>query len=140
MEVTLAVLADFASITREGKLNVLGIFQEVNPQSLPTVLPIFYVVVAYEAGPAEVGSDKNITLALQDADGTVSMRIEQNITVPPAPRQGHRSGIQQISALIQVPFQQSGDYEFAILVNGEEKGHIPFRVNDPEETANAPGG
>jgi hypothetical protein len=140
MEVKLAVLADFASVTREGKLNVLGIFQEISPPSLPTVLPICYVVVAYEAGPAEVGSDKNITLALQDADGAVSMQLEQNITVPVAPRQGNRSLIHQINALIQLPLEQSGDYQFVIMINGEEKSHIPFRVNEPTEAPHATSG
>jgi len=38
MRVKLAVLADYASITREGKLNILGIFDEINPQQLPATL------------------------------------------------------------------------------------------------------
>lgn len=31
LDVTLAVLADFASVTREGKLNIMGIFEQVKP-------------------------------------------------------------------------------------------------------------
>jgi hypothetical protein len=38
MEVTLAVLADYANVTGSGKLNVMGIFGEVNPPVLPDLL------------------------------------------------------------------------------------------------------
>ena len=137
MDVKLAVLADFASVTREGKLNILGIFDEVNPATLPAVLPIIYVVVMLEAGAAEVDSEKNIALVLVDADGVTKMRIEQSLTVPPPPRPGSRTEIHQINALVQMPFEQAGLYQFVILVNGEEKDTISLRVNEPIEASSA---
>lgn len=137
MDVTLAVLADFASVTREGKLNILGIFHEINPANFPTVLPIFYIVVAFEAGPMEAGSAKHTEIILHDADGGQKMRIQNDFEVPPASRPGRRSGIHQINAIIQLRFENSGDYQFVIMVNGEEKGSIPLRVNEPQEANNA---
>jgi hypothetical protein len=82
MDVKLAVLADFASITREGKLNILGIFDEINAPKLPVQLPIFYLVASYEAGPAEFETEKSTQIAVTDADGNVMVRLEQKITDP----------------------------------------------------------
>ena len=133
MDVKLAVLADFASITREGKLNILGIFDEINPPNLPAQLPIFYVVVSYEAGPAEFDTEKSTQIALTDADGDVMVRLEQRITVPRAIRPGTRSTMNQISGIVGLPFPKAGDYQFAILVDGREEKTIRLRINEPRE-------
>jgi hypothetical protein len=51
MEVTVAVLADYANVSQDGKLNIMGIFQEINATSLPFVLPQMYLVMSFSAGP-----------------------------------------------------------------------------------------
>ena len=64
MDVTLAVLADYANVSQDGKLNIMGIFQEVNPSEIPFVLPQMYLVLSLTAGPAEVGLARNIRIPL----------------------------------------------------------------------------
>ena len=39
MDVTVAVLADYANVSQDGKLNIMGIFQEINPPMLPGLAP-----------------------------------------------------------------------------------------------------
>lgn len=129
MDVKLAVLADFASITREGKLNILGIFDEINSTQLPVSLPIFYIVVSYEAGPAEFEAEKATQIVLTDADGNVMMKLEQKLTVSRAPRPGSRSTMNQIGGVVGLSFPKAGDYQFAILVDGREEKAIGLRVN-----------
>jgi len=134
MEVKLAVLADFASITREGKLNILGIFDEINPPKLPAQLPIFYVVVSYEAGPAEFETEKSTQIVVTDADGQVMIRLEQKIMVSRASRPGTRSTMNQISGIVGFPFPKAGDHQFAILIDGRKDTTIRLRVNEPKES------
>ena len=64
VEVTVAVLADYANVSQDGKLNIMGIFQEINPPALPFALPQMYLVLSLSAGPAEVGSVRNIRIPL----------------------------------------------------------------------------
>jgi hypothetical protein len=135
MDVRLAVLADFASITREGKLNILGIFDEINTQNLPVQLPVFYVVVSYEAGPAEFDTKKSTQIAVTDDDGNVMVRLEQDITVSRARRPGTRSTMNQIIGIAGLPFPKAGDYQFAVLIDGGEAGTIRLRVNEVEEAS-----
>jgi hypothetical protein len=135
MDVKLAVLADFASITREGKLNILGIFDEINTPELPAQLPMFYVVVSYEAGPAEFDTEKSTQIAVTDADGNVMVRLQQDITVSRVRRPGTRSTMNQITGIVGMPFPKAGDYQFAILIDGREGTTIRLRVNEMKEAS-----
>lgn len=131
MDVSLAVLSDFASVTQEGKLNIMGIFGEVNPPGLPFSLPLMYLVIVFDASPAEVGSEKNARVVMLDGEGREGLSIENSLAVPPPGRPGRRTTFNAILALQGVTFQQPGDYEFSILINGEEKRSVPLRVNEP---------
>jgi len=130
MHVKLAVLADHASISREGKLNIMGIFDEINARELPVALPIFYVVVSYGTQASEFETTKDIQMALQDEDGTVLVRLEQpNVTIPRPQRPGMRGTVNLVHGIAGLPFSKAGDYEFSILINGQPEGSISLRVN-----------
>ena len=133
MNVKLAVLADFASITREGKVNILGIFDQMQAARLPAGVPIFYIVVVYEAGPAEAGQEKDTAIVLTDEDGAPKARIEQKVKVEAPPFPGSRRTINQVNGISGLRFEKAGVYQFAILVNGQEEGTISLRVHPPKE-------
>jgi hypothetical protein len=131
MDVKLAVLADHASISLEGKLNIMGIFDEINPPRLPVALPIFYVVVSYSTRATEFEADKNLEIALQTEDGRILVRLQQLVHVPRPPRPGARGTVNQVHALVGLPFEDEGSYQFVISVDGQPIGDIPLRVNAP---------
>lgn len=133
MEVKLAVLADFASIAINGKLNIMGIFDEVNPAQLPFALPIFYVVTSFGTHASEFDAQKTIETVLNDEDGAVLARLSQEIIIPRPGRPGMRGTVNKVHGLVGLPFKHPGDYEFAILENGRPIGHIQLRVNAPPE-------
>jgi hypothetical protein len=133
MDIKLGVLADYASITQEGKLNILGIFDTINAPGFPFVLPIFYVVVSYEAGAAEYGNTKNTEIVLCDEDGNELLRLLQSIQVSRPNRAGTMVTTNQIAGIVGFPFKKSGDYQFDILVNGDSKQTISLRINDAKQ-------
>src|SRR6266516_902993 len=53
MEVKLALLADGANVSREGKLNLLGIFDTLFARSFPTTHPQMQLVIRFEAAAHE---------------------------------------------------------------------------------------
>ena len=133
MEVSLAVLADFASVSQEGKVNVMGVFQEINAPVLPWVHPQMFVVVTFVAGAAEFDSRRTLRIVFSTEDGKAMATIEQQVTVPRHPRAGERSLINQIVGLAGLRFERPGNYQFAILVDGDEKRTIPLRVHPPPQ-------
>ena len=127
MEVPLALLADYANVSREGKLNVMGVFNRIWAKEFPTVHPEMQLVFRLEAGPAERGQEKTIEIKLLDADGNVVQDLTGHLSVP-SESADLTTQIDQILKLTNVTFQKSGDYRFDILVNGETKTTVKFAV------------
>jgi hypothetical protein len=126
------VLCDYANITNDGKVNILGIFAEINPPILPWQLPQAFLVVTFSASPAEQGQQRHLRLQLLRADGgTPLISIENDVTVPPPPRPGVRASINLMIGMGGLIFPQIGDYAFSVLVDNDEKASIPVRVNPP---------
>jgi len=135
MEVRLAALADYANVSQEGKLNILGVFGEINPPMLPFPLPTMYLVVSFFASPAEIGTTKDVAITLRDSDGNEVVGFTQVMEVPSPKLAGTPSQMNVVLALNGVSFERSGDYRFYILVGGESKWDLGLRVNEPKDGA-----
>jgi hypothetical protein len=133
MDVTVAVLADYANVSQDGKLNIMGIFQEVNPPFLPFPLPQMYLVLSFSAGPAEFDTNRNIRVALSHSDGQEILTLEAQMRVPRPNRPGSRVYINEAIGLAGVMFERPGDYGFSILVGDDEKATVPLHVNRPTQ-------
>ncbi len=133
MEVSLAVIADYANLAQDGKLNIMGIFQEVNPPVLPFPLPQMYLVVSFVAGPAEFDTTKDIKIALLDNDGNEMLALEGQAHVSRPRRPGSRAYMNQLIGLSGITFERSGDYAFAILIGGETRATVSLHINEPTQ-------
>jgi len=128
MDATLGLIAEYATISNDGKLSVLGIFDQMSSATFPTGVPIFYVVVSLAAGPAEFGSQRQIGIALHSQDGKELFKSESTETVPKAPLPGIKSAMNRIWAFPGVGFVNPGTYEFSILVDGRTERTIPLYI------------
>lgn len=133
MEISLKALADFASLTKDNKLNIMGIFNEVAPTALPSVLPQMYVVAVYEASSAESGTEREAAIVLTDADGNEIIRMEQELIVPAAIRPGGRIVMNQVIGLAGLKITHTGDFQFSFLIDNDEKGTLGLYVKEIPE-------
>ncbi|HLA18827.1 MAG TPA: hypothetical protein VJ253_05835 [Dehalococcoidia bacterium] len=127
MEVPLALLADYANVSREGKLNVMGVFNRIWANEFPATHPEMQLVFRLEAGPAERGQEKTIEVKLLDADGKEVQHLTGHLAVAQE-SQELTIQIDQILKLTNVVFEKAGAYRFDILVNGETKRTVEFAV------------
>ena len=127
MDIPLAVLADAANVSREGKLNIFGIFNLLWSVNFPAHHPQMQLAMVFQADSGEAETRKPVSVVLKDADGKKIMAIEGEFKLPKA-QSGHPIRINHILPLPGVPLPRPGDYEFTILVNGETKAHVPFSV------------
>lgn len=125
MDVTLAFLADSANTSDNGKLNVLGMFNEVYSDTFPYQHPLMFCVVRLTATASEFGKKKRIEVVFLTADGKSLGTISGDAGVP-KPAAGKRASVELILRLHNVPFPAPGDYEFAVLVDGDQKWSIPL--------------
>src|SRR5215208_760261 len=108
VDVTVAVLADYANVSQDGKLNIMGIFQEINPPFLPFPMPQMYLVLSFSAGPAEFETNRNIRVALLHSDGQEVLTLETQMRIPRPKRPGSRAYINEAVGLAGVMFEQPG--------------------------------
>ena len=127
MELTFLQVADYASMSQDGKLSIMGMFSQINVPSFPAGHPQMFVVVQFSVPPAEYGRQFKLTVKLIDEDG------QENLSTPVldqvAPR-GVGSSVYAnvILRLVGVVFPKPGTYEFSVLVDGDTKGSLPLTV------------
>jgi hypothetical protein len=134
MQVSLAVLADYASVSIDNKLNILGVFHEVNTPILPVTVPLMYLVVSFEAEPAEYGKQllARVVLSEECGNGDPLLSLEGLAEVPQPARPEDRAYSNQVIGLSGVRFERVGDYRFSIFVDDQEVAVVPLRVNKLE--------
>ena len=128
MEITLALLADAANISQEGKLNVLGAFTNINAAGMPARHPQMQLVLEIEASASEMGTTRNFEVKLLDADGVELGGIKGQFDVPRIDRPGQRLHIGSVLPLTDVVFVKPGLHSFDILIDGDSKKQVPLSV------------
>jgi hypothetical protein len=126
MHVTLAVLADYANVTADGKLNILGIFDRMNVTNLPAVHPQMNLVLRLEAHSAERDRSHPVEIRLHDPDGQTVFEVKGEIV--PQGEPGHNISTNQILTLNNLQLAKTGDYTFIVFVNNDLKAEIPLLV------------
>ena len=120
MRIPVALLADEANISQEGKLNVLGAFDRI---TAPRMVFVFRV----EAGFADAGHTARTRVRLMDEDGATLFDAEGDLTAPPL-EPGDFVTANQIFTLVGVQFQRPGTYRFVLTVGDAPPHETPLRL------------
>jgi hypothetical protein len=128
------LVADYANATADSKLNVMGIFTAITAPTFPTVHPQMYLVAQLAATSREYGRKFQLELKLINEDATAEvLSISQNLDVPSRP-DGQKSAMNLIFSLTNLIFEKPGLYEFAVLVDGDEKNTLPIELIEARPT------
>jgi hypothetical protein len=120
-----------AEVVEGGKLNIMGVFSDVNPEGPPPVAVTAYVVATFSGSPAEVGRPRTYRLELRSEDGVLVGFNEETVTLQPPQRPGMRSTHNVIQRMAPLILPNAGDYSFHVLIDGDEKRSIPLHVSSP---------
>lgn len=135
MEVDLAVVADAANVSQEGKLNVLGVFDTIWAREFPFRHSAMVFVLRLRADFTEQGGHA-MEVRLLDADGGQIFKAEGPVKVPKgAPGRPARPHV--ILTLNAISFPRPGDYAFEVTLDGSHLKSVPLHV---VEAPGRPGG
>jgi hypothetical protein len=126
MQVRLGVLADYANVTAEGKLNILGIFDRINLVQIPATHPQMHLVLRIEAHPSELNRTYDVEIRLQDPERLTIFEVKGEIV--PRGDPGQIVSTNQILTLNNLQLEKIGEYTFVVLINDEVKTEIPLAV------------
>jgi hypothetical protein len=123
----MAVLADEANVSQEGKLNLMGIFDRIAAAEFPVVHPKMVFAFRVEADFADGGRAFPVRVTLEDEDGTALFQAEGEMMAPPVPP-GEFTTANQIFGMVGVQFPRPGTYRFVVSVGDNARHETPFLV------------
>ncbi len=127
MKVTVAALADYASISMGDKLNVLGVFDTVWTVATPAAHPKTVLVIRTLAEHEDSNRVHPLEIRLEDEDGQPLFRGqgEQRLgDIPP----GETAAGNLIIELNNLPFPRFGRYSCVVTLDGAEVVRLPLKV------------
>ena len=129
MDVSILLVADYANVTQDGKLNIMGIFHNINALSFPATHPEMYLITQLKAGPAEYEREFTLEIKLIDDDASHILLQQSFSLVVPQGRAGQTIYMNHLLRMINVQFPKPGAYEFSALVDRDVKGTLPIEVH-----------
>jgi hypothetical protein len=131
MKPLLFLSADYANITGEGKLNVMGIFNNINALSFPARHSSMHLIAKLSPEMSEYGQKRSFTILLMDADANHIVEVSGEFEVPKG-QDGKKPEVNIMFELKDVVFVKPGRYVFVLLVDKDQKDEITLYVNQIE--------
>lgn len=131
-------LCDYATVSREQKLSVIGIFDQFFVANIPTNWPKMFLVAVLSGEP---NRQYDITLKITSpaspavAYGEGKAKTEQNFpdkNLKVALGQNGRANL--ITELVNFPLPHAGTYKVEIMEGTEKVGALEFKVNKTTAT------
>jgi hypothetical protein len=127
VDIALALLADAANISREGKLNVLGAFSQIVAPEFPYTHPMMSLVLRIDAAAEDFEQHRSVAILTYDEDLNEHGRVEGDV-VPPGTTDGTHAVYDEIIPLQGFTFPRPGRYLWRIMVDGEMKAETPVTL------------
>ncbi|HUF90652.1 MAG TPA: hypothetical protein VMR66_11810 [Gemmatimonadota bacterium] len=126
MDVTLAVCCDAANVSREGKLNLLGIFNSIHAAEFPCTHPHLALVLRVEARLGEEGSYP-LEIKLVDEDGQQLFDISGQLSLQGA-EPGRPMTAQTIMDINNLQLPRPGTFAFEIFLDGHHSRSVAIHA------------
>ena len=127
--------ADYANVTGDRKLNVMGVFNQISSRQFPMRHATMYIVVAIVAELGETTDPRQFVLRILDQEAEEIGRGEGVFNFPEAPT----GGVPEINIIIPIigqVFPKPGEHDVVLLVDGQHVADRRILVNlveHPEE-------
>ncbi len=116
MKPLLFLVADYANVTGDGKLNVMGIFQVINAYNFPARHSSMHLVAKLAPELSEYGQKRTFTVILMDADSNQVLQISGEFDVPRG-EGGRKPEVNIILELKDVILPKPGRYQFVLVTD-----------------------
>jgi len=131
MKPLLFLAADYANVTGDGKLNVMGIFNDINAFNFPARHSSMHLIAKLGPELSEYGQKRTFTVILIDADGNHIMEIHGEFEIPNA-QGGRKPEVNIILDLKDIILPKPGRYVFVLLIDKDQKDELTLYVNQIE--------
>lgn len=117
----LLTLCDHALTSKEGKLSVIGIFDRMFVQKIPTSFARFFVVAVLIGDP---NSQHNVSLSIKDPQGNEVLTQVKKIAI----KLGSTGRSNILTDIVNTPLQATGEYEVRLILGDKQLGSTKLEV------------
>jgi hypothetical protein len=125
LKTEIIALCDYASVSREGKLSINGIFDELRIQKFPGGMARAFLVATVNGEP---DTKYDLTLKVESKNGGKSPLKDLTLNAMTSPNGKNNLVIE----LINLGFEKAGDYYFKIYNGNHEAGSTLLKVQPKE--------
>src|SRR3989338_4809853 len=117
-------ICDYASFAERGKLNILGIFENINPKTIPYTHPQMYVVCSIFLKKS--GNFKE-TIKIIDENNTEISKLEFPVEIK-IPDDKKKATLGVFTQFNNVKFEKFGNYKVQVLLGSDIVAEQDLRV------------
>jgi hypothetical protein len=128
MRINLFLLADYANISEDKKLNIMGIFTEINAYQFPIRHSSMHLVLSMSPDIGEFGENRTLRFRLFDPDGKEIFSLPLPCSIP-NPQHGRKPTINFVVNLRDVIFPVPGPYNLVLQLDKDQKAEITLYAN-----------
>ncbi len=132
MEITLALLAEAANSTPDGKLNIHAAFTALGFPQFPATVPKTVLILRFEIDDGDWGKDQWITVTFFDESDQVVTTTDATVTLPEAGATSQPVAFFQLFQFLGLTFAAPGEYEVVVDVNDETKESVLLTIGQLE--------
>ncbi len=131
------LLADSVQQIDQGKLNILGTFDQINAAKLPMRHPVIFLVALLVAETEDELGEHQFVVRVMRPNGKQVAETGTKMRVVPAAGSFKLATVRIIIGLGGLPLREHGRHEVELLVDGKVVGRHPLNVVKPPDQ---PGG
>jgi len=127
MQLEIAALADCANVTADGKLNIMGVFDEISAPKFPALHPFMVLVVRLRLDFEDGGRSHELSVAMEDEDGRQVFKADSHVPTQ-AIAAGASAHVNQVLNFASIGFREPGHYIFQLRWNGSDLGRVRLTI------------
>lgn len=125
MEVSDLIFADYAATNERGKFTLVGAgFQEISTTKVPCVHPLMFLFMRVKVTRQDVGKNR-VEIRLTGEKGSI-FTADGELAV--SPEHKDEQHIPFSFQLVNLKFDQAGDYCLEVRINGESKQSQTLKI------------
>jgi len=119
-------VCDYVSFDKSGKLNILGIFENIGVKKFPAVHPQMFIVTNIIV--KKHGEFREVIKIIDDENNNIVDPLEFNLKFPSS-RQEKQVKFGAIAQLNNIKFEKAGVYKVQVWVNNSQLDESLLNVN-----------
>jgi hypothetical protein len=127
MEVQLALLADYAAPTSDGKLDLCGVVHRLRAPRLPFVRQLMYLVLRVALGPRDPLTEK-VVIKVIDPDDRPIKEFTATAAYEASPGMERPAGFVSVLELRKLVFEKPGTHTLEVYINSRQRERVRFDV------------